>query len=690
MVLGLALGFAALVHANAQAEGLPVSASLTAPAGLNLVPSARMPEQGQIQAGASLAGPHAHAMLSAQIARPLSLTVRRTVELASGRADADPDDRDVFPALDVKLRLVQEKAYRPEVSVGIDSALGSRRTASEYIVASKRFGNWDATAGIGWGRMGEGADLASPFALATGRRTDSRSGGAAHDGALARPSDWFSGKRAAVFGGLEYFPDFAPAVSFKLDWNGSRWRSEKASPSFDAPAPWSAGLSWRPAPWLDLGSAVAGGKIFMGRLTLKMNAGKLNASTTKMRQSSSPALHGLSTQGHVLSGQVEILAHHSTPREMGKALREMDARAEESIDTLRVTPTLYGLRGPRLTFPRASLRRLAGPLGASSAEEIWRDASFSPNDGDSPSSQKRPPAIGWAKAAFIRLDLHASLSEPDTGFVHRTALVAGVRRPIPLPGLPSLIWGGALRLKLTDNASFIEEARGGPSSSSGRDLPGRAGSGAFAERMVGLPEFFAGWTGTVATDVHAQLLAGYLDEMYAGAGGEMLWRPFGKRLALGAEGWEVAARDLATPLASGLFPATGFTGFLKGWYEIPQTPLTLHVKAGRYLAGDAGATLSLAAAFDNGARLETHLTATNDRDRDQWGQALPVAAGVRLTIPIGGPQEPGLPDHRLIDMRLEPLGRRTGAMLENPLPLYEATEPFSLSRIDRQWRDIAP
>lgn len=682
------LGLALLFSGGAKGEGLPPSPSLMGPAGLNTIPTARMADPGTVTASVSTFGPYAHAAVSAQFAPALSFTLRRSGEISGkGSGGAEEGGRRPWPALDLKLRLVSESAHVPEISVGADAAFGERRTASEYLVASKRVGAFNLTAGIGWGRMGESGEVANPLRLLGGHFAKDRKA-ATDNGAGNGPADWLTGHRAGLFGGIEYFPSFLDNASLKLDWSSGRWRAEKALiPGFDAPAPWSVGARWSPLPWLDLGAGAAGGGVFMARASVRTNAKSWHDLPFSAARAGplldDTALYDPRADEKRAGVNLELASLTSFPAQAGLALRSLLLRKSmERSESLSLTPTFYGFRGPRLTLPRDAVEKALSGTGTASAEELWRSARFE-TQGDEAMTAPAAAGPSLLRTIQLQLDARASLSEPDAGVLHRTALIVQTRRPL-LPRM-GILWGTSTRLSLTDTSDRLNGLREKPEGGASV-LPGRFGAGAFAGLRISMQDLFFGWTGTPAPGLYAMAVAGYVEEMYAGGGGEILWRPFGRTFALGIEGWGVVRRDPNTILAQGLLPGAGASGFLKGWYEIPGTDLTASLRAGRYLAGDIGATLGLATEFRGGARVEGWVTATNLRDRDAWDEDLPLSAGLRLILPFGGRVIPAGSAARLA---LEPMGRRAGAAVENPLPLYEATEPLSWRGIARDWPEIS-
>src|SRR5262249_28279928 len=64
----------------------------------------------------------------------------------------------------------------------------------------------------------------------------------------------------------------------------------------------------------------------------------------------------------------------------------------------------------------------------------------------------------------------------------------------------------------------------------------------FAQGKTGIGQLDAEYRFRLAPNVFAVAKAGYLESMFAGGGGEVLWRPEGQRWALGADAYEVWQR----------------------------------------------------------------------------------------------------------------------------------------------------
>ena len=99
----------------------------------------------------------------------------------------------------------------------------------------------------------------------------------------------------------------------------------------------------------------------------------------------------------------------------------------------------------------------------------------------------------------------------------------------------------------------------------------------------------------LARDVFAEVKAGYLEDMFMGAGGDVLWRPENSRFTFGADIYQVWKRDF-----NRLFGTQDYqilTGHVSVYYHSPWYGVNFNIHAGRYLAGDYGATFELTRRF---------------------------------------------------------------------------------------------
>jgi hypothetical protein len=186
----------------------------------------------------------------------------------------------------------------------------------------------------------------------------------------------------------------------------------------------------------------------------------------------------------------------------------------------------------------------------------------------------------------------------------------------------------------------------------------------------------------LAPDVFAELKAGYLEDMFMGAGGQVLWRPNGDRFAIGADVYQVWQRAFDRLFGNQHYNVV--TGHVNIYYESPWYGLNFQVHGGRYLAGDWGGTIQISRRFESGIEVGAFATFTNVPFA-QFGEGS-FDKGIVVRIPL----EWALPIHTQSEANLDfrPLTRDGGQRLDNDDSLYNETRRQSYGEIDAHINDI--
>lgn len=658
--------------------------------GLNVVPNARMDAPGTIRLQAATIDPYLHTSLLVQPTKRVAVNLRQSAEISG----LDDPAKRLYPGMDLKLLLMEEGPVRPALALGFQSMTGHARMAGEYLSLSKRYNDFDFTGGIAWGRLGSAGHIQNPLRAVHshfGRARDLNS--EMPNG----PEDWFTGPDVGFFAGFAWRSP-VEGLSLKADWGADRYIVEASQSDYKAPKPWSIGFDYSPRTWIKAGAALIGGQKIMGSLSLHMpiknwpGRGAEDTDTKPLRPYRTgipePAamvrdtgnegliLHSAFADGVHAGAQLALIPGPSAPYQLGRAARHMANHAGRDVEALTLTPHIYGLSGAPVTIMRAPLERAAAHKQGSAAE-LWHATRF--NDPPKTQSILSPLTHGrFLKREFLTftLDQTFSLAEEDQGVLYRTSLIANTREMITR----HFVGGFSARFNLFDNLRRLNEYR--PKAL----LPVRSNEDDFARNAVSVERAYIGYMRTLKTDLHIAVAGGYLEEMYAGVGGEILYRPFGKRFAIGAEAWQAFKRDPHHRLNLGLNGDHILSGHIQAWYEIPDTNLTLKLRAGRYLAEDVGGTLSLTNHFENGTRIEAFVTATNRADFDLFGGTTHLYSGLRMRMPIGN--APIMPRGSEINVAAMPMGRDTGQAIHSPLPLYELSDPISYRHLAQDWPDI--
>jgi hypothetical protein len=174
-------------------------------------------------------------------------------------------------------------------------------------------------------------------------------------------------------------------------------------------------------------------------------------------------------------------------------------------------------------------------------------------------------------------------------------------------------------------------------------------------------------TGKVANNHFVSAYAGYLEMMFAGAGGEYLWRPSNSRVALGADINRVRQRQFNVWTSLQDYAVT--TGHVTGYWDTGVQDILVKLSYGKYLAGDVGGTLDLSRVFKNGVKIGAYATRTNV-DYAQFGEGS-FDKGVYLSIPF----DAFFARHSdsSANLLFTPLIRDGGAMLLRKYRLYDMT-----------------
>jgi hypothetical protein len=195
----------------------------------------------------------------------------------------------------------------------------------------------------------------------------------------------------------------------------------------------------------------------------------------------------------------------------------------------------------------------------------------------------------------------------------------------------------------------------------------------FSQGKTGIGALYGDYHFRLSPTVFGAVRAGYLESMFAGVGGEILWRPEGQRWALGADLYEVKQR--AFNRLFGFQPYSQTTGHITLYYDSPWYNLDFKLRAGQYLAGDRGMTFQVSRRFSTGVEIGVFATKTNVSTQ-QFGEGS-FDKGIFIHIPLTWV----LPIHSQTSLNelLRPVQRDGGQILNGDATLFESTRGISES-----------
>ncbi len=207
-----------------------------------------------------------------------------------------------------------------------------------------------------------------------------------------------------------------------------------------------------------------------------------------------------------------------------------------------------------------------------------------------------------------------------------------------------------------------------------------------AEGQHGVQSLYVQKTGKLAPEVFYQVRAGLLEDMYAGVGGEVVWRPTGENWAIGANLYWVKQRAFDRMFAFRDYSTiTGQVSFY--WQDAIWRGVNVNLHAGRYLAGDYGGTIEVTRRFDSGIEIGAFATLTNVPFND-FGEGS-FDKGLIIRIPFGWVA----PFNTKLEAStyLRSLIRDGGQRLYDVNPLWESLRDTNEQSLRRNWRtDVTP
>ena len=518
-------------------------------------------------------------------------------------------------SFEVKYRLIDETHVLPEVSVGIRDLLGTGQWAGEYVSASKRFGNLDASLGIGWGRFGERSVASNPLSSLDDRfsvrPTDFGLGGTISFSSL------FRGETIGLFGGLRYsVPE--RRLAFVAAYNSDSYARERALNTISDADPLSVGVEWEATPGITLALSRQQGNQWAFRLSADVDTAietprkrpeGFGADVTQqapvrdepgwdwwLRLAADAEDSGLLIRESSQSDQSLHIRYANRSYQLEadairRALELIDLYAPSDVTRVELTGESLGLVTHTVTYARPDARlppvlRVALPQIEAEPREVERPDRR--RDFRYPNGQVN-----------LGLNARAYLFDPDFPLLYQLALK--IRGDADLGDG----WGVSGTWSQSLKSQFDRIQREGES----RLPPVRTELKSYLQLgESGIDELYAVKRGKFSSTLFYQAYAGILEEMYSGVGAEILWRP-DSPFAFGVSMNGVVQREFDKLF--GVRDLKTVTGHASVYWATPFHNFDVAIHAGRYLAGDVGATFEVQKRFANGWSVGAFATLTD-------------------------------------------------------------------------------
>ena len=248
--IALALAAATTAAPTAQAESIgerkpDYFASDYGGVGLFQTPTARFNQDGMFTIHYSDTQEYRRTSVTLQVFPWLEATARYTdirYRLYSNDPDFSGDQTLKDKGFDVKVLLLQESEWLPQVALGLRDVGGTGIFASEYVVLNKRYNDFDFSLGMGWGYLGVRDSIPNPFCEIADRMCQ-RDGATTGTGGQFEVDDWFRGP-AAIFAGVNYQTPIE-GLSLQAEYDSNDYSQDNAGRIIEVDSPINFGARYQ-------------------------------------------------------------------------------------------------------------------------------------------------------------------------------------------------------------------------------------------------------------------------------------------------------------------------------------------------------------------------------------------------------------------------------------------------------------
>lgn len=643
------------------------------------MPSARMAPDGEVALTLNQVDPYLRYNLNVQMLPWLDATLRyvqdSSVTLFTGKDNVDK-------GVDLRFRLLEETEVLPAVALGLRDLAGTGLFNGEFLVASKRLGDFDFTAGLGWGNLGERDRLKNPFCTAadhfcTRPKTTSGKGG------QIEFKKFFTGPMSPI-AGVSWQTPWQPLILL-AEADGNDYSNESNPSAFESDSPFNFGAQLRVNPNVALrvgferGNTVMFGVAIHGNLNTLRQAKKVDPITPVMptpeavvpvvvanelsASNETGAVASNETDNEVASEQITatnpdwVALSKRLQREAGyeveqiaisddtlqlraeqtryrdalvgheRAMRVLQATAPAPIQHFELIDTVHGLGQVMVAVDRDELVDALTPSDMQPAledvlsREVPKDLSNATAENTVNSVETiTPEQSPWSTT--LTPYLQQGFGGVDSIYTYDI----GGRAELAWAKEQTLAQATVLASLLNNYTDFTQLNPGFTTLP-----PVRTRIREYLDQPIRLEALQLTQFGEIGNDWQAQGYGGYLELMFAGVGGEVLYRPLNSTWGVGVDVNVVRQRDPASEL--GLLDYQVETGHVTLYKDLPNFyNFRVKLSAGRYLAGDVGSTVDISREFASGVVVGGYFAKTNV-SAEEFGEGS-FNKGFYLQVPL--------------------------------------------------------
>ena len=564
-------------------------------------------------------------------------------------------------SFDAYISVLDEGKYVPAISFGLRDFIGTGWYSSEYIVGTKLMGNFELTAGLGFGRLTGRNPISNPLG-ALSSRFDHRDATNSGKGGTLGTINWFQGN-ASAFYGIQYHVSEKTTLSAEYTPD----LMSRESSYLDVKIPWNFGASYKLNEYINLSGQYLHGSQVSITAHVKVNPGRPPLLGGKELAPVPMRLRGVSALPVKFNDEATI-------RKVLKADRFEIHSLKFGKNNVHI-----GVINTKFRSQAQAVGRIASTLQRFTADEIkFANISFYSQDLQLVSfrvdlekvtkEQHSPTATDIKKRSITAFDLEPlprsnnkkrfnwgvgpyishRLFNPDLPLSMET----GVEVETSYKIADGLRISGAVRksilTNLTDNNRRSNSVL--PRVHSDWPLYDVAGQSGH------IHELSLSYFKNLSPGLYGRARAGLLEPFFAGIGGELLYKPARWPIGIGIDVHRVRKRDY--DMRFDLLDYEATVGHLSLYYDAGGM-FDVEVNAGRYLAGDWGATTTISREFGSGWEVGGYATLT-DVPFDKFGEGS-FDKAIYVSIPLDWITSIPTQAQRILTIR--PITRDGGANL---------------------------
>ncbi len=573
--------------------------------GLMETPTARVIEPGKYRVGLSQVDPYRYYYGTVSPLQGLEINGRVTeiIGIQEDLTDSNWNNYGNYKdkAFDLKYQFIREGKYWPAIALGIMDPHGTRLYSGQYLVASKQIFPFDFTIGAGNGRLGRQPLPAKEFGVEI----------------FSDFSQWCSD--AQVFGGVELAP--SKYFSFIAEYNPIQYENQTNDPAqkkyFTDPVPSKInyGVRLKPVDWAELDVSYQRGDQIGVNLSFSFGLEKplipiydmlyVEKEEYKNDPLTERISRGLYASGFrdigvmIRDSEIWVEAandhYYYNTRAIGVILQVLDQLLPNGIQRIYVILAERGI--PIISFATEREDLHDFETGVFKANEYLSLTDIKTNIYEMPEmhqSYKQYFTYG------IKPELQLFLNDPS-GFLKERIGASGWLALHPWKGA-SLVAGA--EGYPVNNISTVNEPL---------SIPVRSDYVEYLEKDMALSRLMFEQIEKTEYEIFGKFAAGLLETEYAGLDAEIAVPLFKGRILAGISGSFVKKRDTANPFAlnNSDWGDHYYTEFLNTRLNLPEVDMAVDVKAGRFLAGDKGARITISKFFFNGVVLSAWYSITD-------------------------------------------------------------------------------